>query len=214
MSDIFREVDEELRRDRFEVLWQRYGAWIIAAAVLLVAAVAAFTAWREYQQRVGAAEGVEYSAALEIAAAGQEGEAAQTLRSFGAGADSGHKLLARFKAASLQAEAGDAAAAVETLEAIAADGGVDAIYRELATVLAALHTVGEAEPGSIVARLQPIAAGDGPWRASALEVTALAQLRAGDAAAALEAYRRLADDLAAPPSLRARAAEMVQALDG
>ena len=31
MTDIFREVDEELRRDRLEKLWKRYGVLIVVA---------------------------------------------------------------------------------------------------------------------------------------------------------------------------------------
>src|SRR5690349_4862887 len=35
MSDIFREIDEELRRDNIAKLWQRYGKYVIGLAVLL-----------------------------------------------------------------------------------------------------------------------------------------------------------------------------------
>ena len=42
--------------------------------------------------------------------------------------------------------------------------------------------------------------------------TALAKLRGGDRPAALDIYKRLADDLTAPQGLRARASEMVSAL--
>ncbi len=51
-----------------------------------------------------------------------------------------------------------------------------------------------------------------PWRATALDVTAAAKLKAGDRGGALEIYQKLADDLAAPRALRARAAEMAAAL--
>ena len=51
-----------------------------------------------------------------------------------------------------------------------------------------------------------------PWRPTALELTAAARLQAGDKKGALDLYKSLADDLAAPRSLRARAAEMAAAL--
>jgi hypothetical protein len=212
MSDIFREVDEELRRDRLEQIWKRYGSWIIAAAILLVAATAAVTFWREYQMKQRRAEGVQYAEALSLAQGGKTQEAIDALARLGSGASSGHGLLARFEIAALKAQSGDKKAAMQAYQAIAEDGAVGRDYRDLATVLGALDGVGEEEPAPLIARLQPIATGDGPWRASALEVTALAQLKGGDKAAALETYKRLADDLAAPAVLRARAAEMVQAL--
>ena len=41
VSDIFHEVDEEVRREQLKKLWDRYGNYVVAAAFLLVAAVAA-----------------------------------------------------------------------------------------------------------------------------------------------------------------------------
>ena len=39
MSDIFQEVDEEVRREQLKKLWDRYGNYVVAALVLVVAAV-------------------------------------------------------------------------------------------------------------------------------------------------------------------------------
>jgi hypothetical protein len=212
MSDIFREVDEELRRDRLEQIWKRYGSWILGAAILLVVATAGVTFWRDYQHKQREAAGVEYANALALAHGGKTKEAIEALARLGAGASDGHGLLARFEIAALEAQSGDKPAAIAAYQAIADDGAVGRTYRELASVLAAFNGVSDGEPAPIIAKLQPIATGDGPWRPSALEITALAQLKAGDKAAALDTYKRLADDLTAPSVLRARAAEMVQAL--
>ena len=38
MSDIFREVDEEVQRDQVENLWKRYQTPVIVLAILIVAA--------------------------------------------------------------------------------------------------------------------------------------------------------------------------------
>ena len=46
MADIFHEVDEEVRRERLQRLWDRYSIFIIALSVLIVAGVGA---WRGYQ---------------------------------------------------------------------------------------------------------------------------------------------------------------------
>jgi len=213
MSDIFREIDEELRRDRLAQVWKRYGSFIIGLAVILVVATGGVTAWREYQHGERRQDGVTYTNALVLAQGGQVQEAIQALGGLGSGADHGHAFLARFQMAALQAQAGDRAAAIATYQAIADDGGVDPIYRDLATLMVAMQGLESGDPAAIIAKLQPVASGSGPWRPSALEVTALAQLRAGDKQAAIETYKRLADDLAAPSGLRARAAEMVQALN-
>ena len=55
MTDFFREVDEDYRRDRLVQLWTRYQYLLIGAAVLIVAATAG---WRIYQHfRIQTADG-------------------------------------------------------------------------------------------------------------------------------------------------------------
>ena len=39
VSDIFTEVDEEVRREQLKKLWDKYGNYAVAAAVLLVLAI-------------------------------------------------------------------------------------------------------------------------------------------------------------------------------
>ncbi len=39
MADIFDEIDEDLKRDRAQELWARYGKFVIAAAAAVVLAV-------------------------------------------------------------------------------------------------------------------------------------------------------------------------------
>src|SRR5580658_7140009 len=46
VSDIFQEVDEEVRREQLKKLWERYGTYIIAALILVIVAVGG---WRGYE---------------------------------------------------------------------------------------------------------------------------------------------------------------------
>ncbi len=45
MSDIFREVDEDLRREQFKRLWDRFGTYVIGLAVLIVVVTAGYRGW-------------------------------------------------------------------------------------------------------------------------------------------------------------------------
>jgi hypothetical protein len=112
----------------------------------------------------------------------------------------------------LRARAGDEAAAIAAYDATAKDGAVDPTYRDLATVLWGLHAVDTLDPQVVIDRLAPVTNPDNPWHSSAIEVTAIVHLKAGDRAAARADYQKLADDLTAPRGLRARAAQMVAAL--
>ena len=52
MADIFQEIEEDLKRERVEVLWEKYGNWVIGAAVAIVLATAGIKGWGSYQQSV------------------------------------------------------------------------------------------------------------------------------------------------------------------
>lgn len=213
MSDIIREIDEDLRREDWEQVWKRHGKYVIAVALGIVVATAALVGWREYDKRQRAAEGAAFAEVIErVELTGNAAAAADILDTYLAGAPDGYALLARFRQAKLIADAGDRAAAAAAYDAVAADGGAPELFRDMATLYAVRMRIGTGEPAALVERLDPLAADGRPWRYSARELTAIVLLGAGDMAAGREAYARLADDLDAPRSLRARAAEMLRAL--
>ncbi len=212
MSDIFREIDEELRRENFAKLWARYGKYVVALAILVVLATAGFSEWRHYRERQRAAEGARYVAALDLAREGRDKDAADAFSLIARQSGAGYPVLARLEEAALKARAGDVGAAIALYDGLAADGSVDAVYRDMATLLAAQYELKSGDPKAIIAKLAPLTAASNPWHPSALELTALAQLKSGDKAAARLTLQHVADDLLAPQSLRARASEMLTAL--
>jgi hypothetical protein len=212
MSEIFREIDEELRRDNLGKLWTRYGAYIVGLVVLIVAATGAVVGWREYQAHVQRAESVRYAAALALAQKNELAQAADAFALLARDSGGGQATLARLQEAMLRAKAGDESAAIASYKSLAQDGSVDAIYRDLATLLAALHELTSADPKTVIAEVAPLTAQGNAWRPSALEITALAELRAGERDKARDIYKGIADDLTAPQGLRARAAEMAASL--
>jgi hypothetical protein len=212
MSDIFREIDEELRRENFGKLWERYGQYLVGLAIVIVVATGAVVGWREYQARTQRAESVRYAAAMELAQKNELARAADDFAALARDSGGGQAALARLQEAALRARAGDEKAAIATYKTIAQDGTIDTVYRDLATLLAALHGLASSEPKAIIDEVAGLTNTTNPWHASALEITALAHLRAGEREKAHEIYKGLADDLAAPQGLRARAAEMSAAL--
>jgi hypothetical protein len=211
VSDIFREIEDELRRDNLLKLWQRYGKYVIAVAVLVLAIAGGIVAWRDYQASERRAQGARYSSALALA---REGKAADAAKLFGmlAREGGGYSLLARFAEAEMLAKSGDRKAAVTAYDQLAGGSGSDPEFRDLAVLLSVMHGLPDGDPKAAIERLQPLTASGNPWRASALDLTAAAKLKSGDRGGALEIYKELADDLSAPQGLRARAAEMAAAL--
>jgi hypothetical protein len=211
VSDIFREIDEELRRDNFLKLWSRYGRYVIAAAILALAVAGGIAAWHAHQLSERQAQSARYASALALSQAGKNGDAATVFATV-AKEGGGYSVLASFENAALLAKAGDHEKAAAAYDRIAEAGGISPNFRDLAVLLSVMQQTLDADPKAAVGRLAPLAAAGNPWRPTALELTAAAQLKLGDAKAALAIYKGLADDLAAPRSLRARAAEMTAAL--
>ncbi|MBY0339353.1 MAG: tetratricopeptide repeat protein, partial [Acetobacteraceae bacterium] len=178
MPDLVDEVDEELRAERAQKLAQRYGGVVAGVMLLAVAGVGGWEGWRWYEGRQAAAAAQTFlTAAQQAAADGADmREAAQRFGTIAADAPAGYRALARLREASLLAEAGDVPAALAAWDRLARDEGVDRLYRDLATVMWGLHAVDATDPGQVEARIAPLAAAGAPWRATAREVLALAQL--------------------------------------
>ena len=211
MSEIFREIDEELRRENLLKLWSRYGKYIIAGVVAIVLIVGGVVAWRDHQANERRAQGARFTSALALARQGKEAEATKLFAAL-AQEGGGYSVAGAFEQAELLAKSGDRKAAIAVYEKLAASSGIDAEFRDLAVLLSVMHSLPDTDPKIAIERLQPMAASGNPWRASALDLTAAAKLKAGDRGGALEIYQKLADDLAVPQGLRARAAEMSAAL--
>ena len=214
VADIFREVDEELRRENLEKLWKRYGKIIIAVAAVVVLAMAGFQGWRAYDQQRREAQSEEFAAALATAQGGNAGAAAAALGELSEPDGAGYAGLAAMERARLLAESGDVQGAVALWDRIAADSGLGSGFRDVATLLSVLHQIDQGEPSALRQRLEPLAEAGAPFRGSAWELLAVLALRRGDTAAARELYTRISDDLELPAGLRARAAQMLAALQG
>ena len=211
MSDIFREIDEELRRDNLLKLWSRYGRYIIAIAVFALVVAGGIVAWRDHQLSERRAQSTRYASAVTLARDGKEADAVKV---FAAIADEGggYAILASFEEAALLAKSGDREAAAAAYDRIAAASELDSNLRGLAVLLSVMQRMPDADPHTTIDRLAPLTASDNPWRPSAIELTALARLKSGDKTGALDLFKSLADDPETPQSLRARAAEMTVAL--
>ncbi|HEY7231697.1 MAG TPA: tetratricopeptide repeat protein [Pseudolabrys sp.] len=204
MADIFHEVDEEVRREQLKKLWERYSLYLIALAVLLVAAVAG---WRGYEYWVGkraAAAGAEFEAAIALSEQGKQAEAEAAFAKVAAEAPSGYRVLARMRAASALAQS-KPADAVKAYDEISADASLSTIWQDLAAVRAGLLLVDTAPLADMRRRLEPVAEPTRSFRHTARELLALSAWRNHDVAAARKYLDLIAGDADSPLGVRARA---------
>src|SRR5213595_3323562 len=140
VSDIFREIDEELRRDNLLKLWSRYGKYVIAVALLAVLIAGGIVAWREHQASERRAQASRYASALALARDGKSADAAKLFAVL-AQEGGGYSLLAAFENAELMAKGGDRQAAIAAYDRLAASSSIDAEFRDLAALLSVMHAL-------------------------------------------------------------------------
>ncbi|MEO6946507.1 MAG: tetratricopeptide repeat protein [Nitrobacter sp.] len=215
MSELFGEVDEELRREQLKRIWDRYSALIIAAAVLIVAAVGGWRGYQYLEAKKAAVAGSAFEAAAGLADQNKSAEAEAAFTKLAATAPSGYRNLSRLRAAAEAAKrdpkAGNIKAAVKLYDEIAADGGFSSTERDLARVRAAGLLLDTETYNNMLQRLEPTTAPEATFRHTARELLALSAWRANDTTAARKWLDMIAEDGQTPSSLRSRA-EALQAL--
>jgi hypothetical protein len=204
VSDIFNEVDEEVRREQLKKLWERYSALILTVAVIIVAAVGGWRGYQWWEAKQAAAAGAAFEAAVALSDQNKHAEAEAAFTKLAQEAPRGYRTIAHLRAA-IEAAYRDPKAAVGLLDAIAADTSVGQGERDLATLRAAMLQV-EATPfDELKRKLEPIAAPGRVYRHNARELLALAALKVGDNAAAKQWLDAIITDVETPQSLRGRA---------
>ena len=212
MSDIFREVDEEVRRERLQQLWERHGNLIVALALLIVLAVGGWRGYDWWEDRKAAESGAAFETAVALAESGKQDEAQAAFSKLAKEGSSGYRILARFREAAELAKT-DPGAAVKAYDSLAAESGVGRSLQDLAVIRAGLILVDTATPAELATRLEPLTASDRPFRHAARELLALGAWRAGDAAAAKRWFDLIAADLETPAGTRQRI-EVLMTLSG
>jgi hypothetical protein len=209
---IFREVDEDVRRDRATEMARRYGPYAIAAVVLVIAATAAIVGWREYTAAEQQAQGARFEEAMILLESDKPAEAAEIFEALVAEGSDGYRALAGQQAAAARAAAGDDAAALSAFDRIRRDDDLPAEQRDLAAIKAAMLALKTDGADAATERLQPVIDGSGPFRGMAREVQAAAQLTAGDRAGAIATLKDLTQDATSTAGVKARAEQFLRAL--
>ena len=212
VSDIFREIDEELRRDNLLKLWSRYGRYIVALAVLVLVIAGGIVAWRDHQLSERRAQSMRYSSALSLVREGKDADAAKVFAAHCAGRRRATVRSLRSRRPSCWRNRVIARGPRRPMTVSPRRAGSIPPFANSQHCSRSCKGMPDADPHSVIDRLAPMTSPGNPWRSTALELTAAARLKAGDKSGALEVYKTLADDLAAPQGMRARAAEMAAAL--
>jgi hypothetical protein len=211
MSDIFREVDEDVRSDKMTDLWSKYSIVVLGLALAIVAGTAIFVYLRHQKQAEAEAAGDRFESAQALATLNQPEASAKAFDEIARSAPGGYRILARLRAAEELALT-DRAGAVIQLDALAADAGNGQLWQDLARLRAGLLRVDEAEKPELEQRFAPLL--NGSFRHTAREYLGLAALKRGDVEDAGKWFDQLVVDPNAPANLRQRVQAMLSLVRG
>ena len=210
MADIFREIDEEVRRERFKQLWDRYGIVLIALAVLVVAGIGAWQGYEWWMAKKAAAAGAAFEQAVSLSEQGKQKEAQAAFDKLAVDAPAGYRTLANFRAAAGLVKE-QPAEAVKAYDKLATDPTVSSTMQDLATVRAGMLQVDTVPFDQLKRKLEPAAEAGRPFRATARELLALSAWRNHDYAQARHYSDLIVSDPETSPALRSRV-EVLSAL--
>ncbi|MEM6382416.1 MAG: tetratricopeptide repeat protein [Pseudomonadota bacterium] len=204
MTDIFSEIEEDIRKDRAKRLWDRFGKFIIAGALALVLAVAAWRGWEAYRANQAAQAGDAFLDAVALIEAEPERGIAE-LEAIVEDGPAGYAALARFRTASAQAERGAIEDALTTMRALTTDNSVDPLLRDVAKVRLGYLLLDHGDPTEIEGLLIDLSDTTSPFSHSAREIRAFAALKAGNRDQAQALFVELLGDSQSPEPVRSRA---------
>lgn len=204
MTDIFREVDEEVRREQLLRLWQRHGYLIIVIAVLVVAGVGGWRGYESWQAKKAAESGTAFQQAMTFAETGKHPEAEAAFARIAVNGTAGYRVLARLRQAAELVRT-DRKAAIKAYDDIAADKSLGQVFQDLAAIRAGILLVDTSAYSEMRQRLEPLTASGRSFRHDARELLALSAWKAGDMSAAQQWTAMIVADPETPSGARGRA---------
>ncbi|MER9300405.1 tetratricopeptide repeat protein [Mesorhizobium sp. M0621] len=216
MSDdsFIREVNDEMRRDQAQALWDRFGPALLVLAILVVLGTAAFVGYRYWDETRANRSGDAFSQALKLANDGKNDEALTALDQLEKDGYGAYPLLARMRGATVKANKGDVPAAIKDFDEVAADTAIPQGIRDMARLRAALLLVDHGSFADVSSRVEALTADTNTLRHTAREALGLSAWKEGKAQDALKLFDQIAADDGAPRNTRERATLMSELIRG
>jgi hypothetical protein len=204
LADIFHEVDEDIRRERLNRLWNRFGPYLIGLAALIVVGIGGWRGYEYYQTQKSAEASTQFEAAMALADAGKQAEAeAAFARLAETAGTAAYRTMARLRQAASLTQS-DPKTAVSIFDSVAADNAAGRNFQDLAALRAGFILVDTASLDDMKQRLEPLTGAQRAFRHSAREMLALSAWRAGNMADARRWSDLIVNDAESPTGMRQR----------
>lgn len=179
MVDVFDEVEEQLRSERYKSIALK--VLPIVGGVLVLALVAALAVWgyQHFRNQAAAEASEKYAQAIEAFNTGRRDEAIRLWGEVGKGSSKAYKALALQHLGGLKLADNKVADAVKLFDE-AAEAAPNNILGDSARLKSAFALLDTAPYKDMEARLTPLTEEGRPYRAEAREALAFAKLMAGN----------------------------------
>lgn len=212
MTDLFEEVEEQIRSDRYRTLALKLAPWALGLLGAAVIAGLAYWGWDHYRSQATNKASEQYAAALEAINSGDQARATQLWTEVSQSSSRGYKSLALMHLGGLQIAENKTAEAVKLFDQ-AADAAPDAVIGDAARLKSALALLDTAPYAEVETRLTPLIEEGHPYRVQAREALAFAKLVAGNTAGARGDFVVISGMLDAPDGARGRAKAAIDLID-
>ena len=212
MVDVFEQVEEELRSDRYRRLARTWLPVVAGVLAVALAAALAWWGWQSWQTSRADQASVAYDRGLEAL---ESNNAAGAEAAFTEAAEKGggaYKALALMQRAGLAVEQNKVTEAVALFDE-AAKASRDPILSDPAALKAVYLLMDTATLPDIEKRLEPLVGEKRPLRAFAQEAQAMARLQHGKTAEARSVLVQLQLGQDVPDQVRQRAQAAIEAID-
>ncbi|MCM2398805.1 tetratricopeptide repeat protein [Rhizobium sp. S95] len=204
-DSFIREVNDELRSEQVKMAWRKFAPIIIGAALLIVLGTAGYRGYEYWHSHRSSGAGDQFLAALTLANEGKNDEATAALAALEKDGYGAYAVLARMRSATVQAQKGDAAAAIAAFTDIGKDNSVPQVIRDVAHMRAAWLLIDTGTYEQVSAEVEAMATPTDAMRHSAREALGLAAYKAGDMVRAREWFEQITEDAEAPRNVANRA---------
>ena len=219
MNEIFREIEEDIRRDQMSKIWKKYGSWLLTIILAIILLTVILVWWRQQQENQQYERAIIYQNAQDIIASGNYTNAEDLLLNLVKYED-GYSMLARFELAALRVKSGKLEAAINLYKGISEDQGVFYPYRQLSMIKQALLLIGMPEINAdsladMNRTLEKSLKAPTPLALalSINEVRILLHLKLGQILEAKQGIIRIIDNPNAPVNMRRRLKELLKTIE-
>jgi len=215
LTDLFEEVEEQLRSDRYKALARKGAPWVIAAAAVALVIALGVWGWQQYNLQITDKASEQYAVALSALAQGDAAKATQLFGDVSKSPSKAYKSLALMQLGGIKAAGGkpdDIKAAVSLFDE-AASAAPDDMLGDAARLKSAFAILDTAPFSEVEGRLAPLMKDGHPYRVQAREALAFAKLLKGDAAGARGDFVVITGTLEAPEGARQRAQAAIGLID-